>query len=332
MAALGPAVGFVGEGWFVGQHAWWVFFLIFSVLGALLVYPILRAPQSVSVDDEETDAPVTPVSNVVSPDGLLVIAKECITNCTWVLSTMASSAQIIVVSGMTVYIPKYVSILFGFTDGQAAMLVGVCVVPGAAGGMLLGSLFVSKFHGSVRGAMNVCIVSTLLVAPCCMVWYLENSAWFSLGLVIMMVFTFANHVPNTHVVINVLSGAHQGTGMGLQSLMQRVLAAIPGPVIFGALVDNACAKWDGHCVKYDHGHLRATFMAATGLSSLVSGALFIAMWCTYNKTEDEVEHVELDEFDIEVDEIKGLTSPSDTDSSDGNLNDANLKAELPDNA
>ena len=43
---------------------------------------------------------------------------------------------------MAAFLPKYLEYQFGLTSGQAAMLVGVIIVPAGAGGTLLGGYLV----------------------------------------------------------------------------------------------------------------------------------------------------------------------------------------------
>jgi len=184
---------------------------------------------------------------------------------------------------------------------QAAMVVGACVVPGAVGGMALGSWCVTKMHGSVHGAMTVCVVSTFLVGPFSFVWQITNAAVFFPTLIVTMVLIFANHVPNTHILINVLSGAQQGTGLGLQNVFYRVFGSIPGPIMFGSMIDSTCLKWEGHCIAYDEPLLRSTFTWASAISAVISAAFFLSMKLAYEEPMEPV-HVELDEITEDITE------------------------------
>ena len=133
-------------------------------------------------------------------------------------------------------------------------------------------------------------------------------------LIVVMVLIFANHVPNTHILINVLKGAQeQGTGLGIQvatlhsSVLQcfhcfqrhrhslcphithcrsqnvayRVFGSIPGPIMFGSLIDSTCVKWEGHCTKYDLDSLRRTFVMTSFVCAVVSTFFFGLMWYLY---------------------------------------------------
>lgn len=266
MAGCGPAVGFLGEGLLVDAVGWWPFFLIFAMLGLLMVRPILLAPSSLAVENEEgeEEPPTTPVNSISSPVGLLVTGKVVVGNHTWVLSTLAAAVQVLMVAGLTVYIPKYVHLTYGLSPGLSAILVGACVVPGCAGGMMLGSQVINWMGGSERSAMRICVISTFSLVPCCAVWKIDNMVGFFVMLTVTMVCIFSNHVPNTHILLNILSASHQGTGMGLQNLAHRVLGSIPGPVLFGAIIDKTCIEWGNNCLRYDIPSLRNVFTAMAG--------------------------------------------------------------------
>ena len=51
---------------------------------------------------------------------------------------------------MAAFLPKYLEYQFGLTSGQAAMLVGVIIVPAGAGGTLFGGYLVMILKGLNR--------------------------------------------------------------------------------------------------------------------------------------------------------------------------------------
>ena len=84
----------------------------------------------------------------------------------------------------------------------------------------------------------------------------------------------------------------------------RVLGSIPGPVMFGVLIDNSCLEWQGtrptpsprkwgrthnpltgSCQRYDLSKLRSTFVVTSGLSAIVSTLFFFAMKVLYVEPE-----------------------------------------------
>ncbi|NXC39457.1 SO1C1 protein, partial [Penelope pileata] len=67
--------------------------------------------------------------------------------------------------------------------------------------------------------------------------------------------------------------------VGLHTLVMRMLAGIPAPVYFGALIDKTCLKWGstrcgqrGACRLYDSDAFRYVYL---GLSALLRGPSYL---------------------------------------------------------
>ncbi|NXI64332.1 SO1A1 protein, partial [Anseranas semipalmata] len=67
--------------------------------------------------------------------------------------------------------------------------------------------------------------------------------------------------------------------VGLHTLVMRMLAGIPAPVYFGALIDKTCLKWGsrscgqrGACRLYDSDAYRYVYL---GLSALLRGPSYL---------------------------------------------------------
>lgn len=232
-AAFGPAIGFVAEGLLVGATNWWLLFVVLAGMATPLILPLRDAPATCIEPASPNDEPVSPVNTPTvaasAQESFLVAMKDVVKNQTFVLSTCAGACQVLVVSGLTVYIPKFVSLNFDMSNGKAAMVVGACVVPGAVGGMALGAWCVQQLNGSVVGAMWVCVASTTLLLPTAFMWQVQSAVLFFPMLIGIMVLVFANHVPNTHILINVLQGSLQGTGMGVQVCVRETTPPLLTP-------------------------------------------------------------------------------------------------------
>ena len=75
--------------------------------------------------------------------------------------------------------------------------------------------------------------------------------------------------------------------LGLQWLVIGLLGRIPGPMVFGGLIDDACLLWQdecgqrGSCVQYSNHHLtRLTVVSALTVKGL-SATLFFLSWFCY---------------------------------------------------
>ncbi|XP_030830175.1 solute carrier organic anion transporter family member 4A1 [Strongylocentrotus purpuratus] len=63
-------------------------------------------------------------------------------------------------------------------------------------------------------------------------------------LFLMITFTFLATVPMITGTLRVVSRSQRTYALGLQSLMFRLLGSVPGPVVFGALIDRSCLLWE----------------------------------------------------------------------------------------
>jgi organic anion transporter 4A len=66
---------------------------------------------------------------------------------------------------------------------------------------------------------------------------------FLIGLLLLMLATFAYVVPSTMITVRCVHDSQRSLAMGLGSAIYRAFGAIPGPLIVGAVLDNACILW-----------------------------------------------------------------------------------------
>ena len=84
--------------------------------------------------------------------------------------------------------------------------------------------------------------------------------------------------------------------LGLQSLLFRAFGSIPGPIVFGVIIDSACLFWQfdcdrrGNCWVYNNTALgnRAMALALCGVAFNFSFSLLT--WVAYPKSKTEVNH------------------------------------------
>lgn len=81
--------------------------------------------------------------------------------------------------------------------------------------------------------------------------------------------------------------------LGLLSFIARLLGAIPGPLIVGALFDSACLLFNnqgntvGSCLVYDNDVLGLRSLALYVVIAAVSAALAFCSWLTYPAKADK---------------------------------------------
>ncbi|XP_071503213.1 solute carrier organic anion transporter family member 4A1-like [Diadema antillarum] len=74
--------------------------------------------------------------------------------------------------------------------------------------------------------------------------------WQNLFLVLLFLiefFTILAVVPSMTATLRCVPHSQRSFALGLQSLVYRALGTVPGPVVFGAVIDKACLLWEQSC-------------------------------------------------------------------------------------
>ncbi|XP_071855578.1 solute carrier organic anion transporter family member 4A1-like [Apostichopus japonicus] len=75
----------------------------------------------------------------------------------------------------------------------------------------------------------------------------NNLRWFSVLIFVMLFCTFAVVVPSVTGIFEVVDINQRTTALGLQSVFYRCLGTVPGPIVFGLLIDRSCMIWEEEC-------------------------------------------------------------------------------------
>ncbi|XP_016049017.2 solute carrier organic anion transporter family member 4C1 [Erinaceus europaeus] len=74
-----------------------------------------------------------------------------------------------------------------------------------------------------------------------------------------IIFTFMSGTPITVSILRCVNQRQRSLALGMQFMLLRVLGTIPGPIIFGVMIDSSCVLWDvnecgvkGACWVYDN--------------------------------------------------------------------------------
>lgn len=97
-------------------------------------------------------------------------------------------------------------------------------------------------------------------------------------------FTFMSAMPNVVATLRAVEPVHRSLALGIESIFLRLLGTIPGPVIFGYLIDNTCLLWQeqecadvdekrGNCRLYDNGGMAIAMLVTIVIVKLL-GILF----------------------------------------------------------
>ncbi|XP_041054491.1 solute carrier organic anion transporter family member 2B1 isoform X2 [Carcharodon carcharias] len=382
VSVLGPAFGFVlgsavlrlyvdidklsadeiglqfGDPRWVG--AWWLGFLIAASAVAVVSIPYFFFPREMpkedSGDPEGENKPKKQLDKLESKDdttqdlSLLQFIKSfpfillrTLRSSVYLLVVLAQVCMSALMSGLTVFIGKFLEQQFTVTASFANLLIGGIQVPGAVLGILIGGAILRKFQITLRGSAFMCFMaifvaicattpllflgcSTQVVAginynhssldsssgielgcnqgcncrdqaynPVCTTDGIEftspchagcKSAFFEAdGKVVnytdcscvpaqnlvkpgtcgsgcyqllppfIFFLTLAAFVatlcqtPSFMLVLRSVKPEDKSLAIGIQFLLFRVLAWLPGPIIYGSTIDTTCIRWEEKCNK-----------------------------------------------------------------------------------
>ncbi|XP_078585832.1 solute carrier organic anion transporter family member 4A1-like [Branchiostoma floridae x Branchiostoma japonicum] len=111
--------------------------------------------------------------------------------------------------------------------------------------------------------------------------------------VLLSMMAAASMAPYTATIMRLVSKPRRSFALGVQWTLFRLLAWIPGPVLFGYIIDQACVLWQeecgvvGACVVYDSGKLGLYLLVSSVSIRLVSMALYLLAYCLYKPVAEE---------------------------------------------
>lgn len=90
-----------------------------------------------------------------------------------------------------------------------------------------------------------------------------------------------------------VSDEQRALALGVQSAIFRLVGTIPGPLVFGAIIDTSCLLWQdecgsrGNCWIYDNDGLSRNALSLAFPCMAVSAVCFLLSWITYPKKQSE---------------------------------------------
>ncbi|XP_042212018.1 solute carrier organic anion transporter family member 4A1-like isoform X2 [Homarus americanus] len=104
---------------------------------------------------------------------------------------------------------------------------------------------------------------------------------------VVMILTFIISLPALTGTLRCVPDTHRSFALGLQWIVVRLLGTIPGPILFGALIDNTCILWQstcgkgGACMSYDNFYMSRYMMGISIIFKSLSTVLFFVAWWLY---------------------------------------------------
>ncbi|KFO95278.1 Solute carrier organic anion transporter family member 4C1, partial [Calypte anna] len=103
-----------------------------------------------------------------------------------------------------------------------------------------------------------------------------------------VVFTFMAVTPTTVAILRCVPDKQRTFALGVQSVFLRLLGTIPGPILFGAAIDNSCTLWDinechttGACWVYDNESMAYQLMGISAACKLITIIFVVIAVCLY---------------------------------------------------
>lgn len=110
---------------------------------------------------------------------------------------------------------------------------------------------------------------------------------YSYWIVLLFCFIWTVSILTSRVVAD----DERSFALGLQSSIGRVFGSIPGPLLFGAVFDSVCIKWqdvcgrNGNCWIYDTERLSKEALYFTLPCVCIAAALSFFAWVLYPKSK-----------------------------------------------
>ncbi|XP_069105648.1 solute carrier organic anion transporter family member 4A1-like [Argopecten irradians] len=139
---------------------------------------------------------------------------------------------------------------------------------------------VGNVAGSVDATLGTC-ESSCQYLPVYMVFIVLN-----------MFFSFCMTMPSLTASLRCIPTKQRTFGLGIQWVIAKCLGFIPGPILFGKLIDMACVYWqddcgdEGSCILYDNETLSYHFLAVTVVGRALSLLFLLFALLVYKSPSD----------------------------------------------
>ncbi|XP_038052227.1 solute carrier organic anion transporter family member 4A1-like [Patiria miniata] len=137
---------------------------------------------------------------------------------------------------------------------------------------------------------------------------------FLVGYFITMFFNFMPGIPATNTCLRCVPETQRSFALGVQWLFARVLGSVPGPLLFGSVLDSSCLLWQddcgtrGACWLYDR-QMLAWKLLAIGVGFKAVSLLFFTLSLIFyrsahdgDESDDEKAMADPGEVEVSLDE------------------------------
>ncbi|XP_013403130.1 solute carrier organic anion transporter family member 4A1 [Lingula anatina] len=110
---------------------------------------------------------------------------------------------------------------------------------------------------------------------------------YQVVLLFLITFTFLASTPTVQAILRSVQECDKSLATGVGWVAVRLLGLIPGPIVFGAILDSACIVWGEECGQrtschqYDNERMSYYFVALSASFKAVSSLLMFLAWYLY---------------------------------------------------
>ncbi|KAF2356664.1 Organic anion transporter polypeptide OATP [Trinorchestia longiramus] len=111
--------------------------------------------------------------------------------------------------------------------------------------------------------------------------------YFLLMFLIQMMLTFTISLPALSGTLRCVMEEQRSLALGVQWIIVRLLGTIPGPILFGSIIDYTCRLWQkscdtqGSCIRYDNFYMSRYMLGISFTAKGISTIMFLIAWCFY---------------------------------------------------
>ena len=96
--------------------------------------------------------------------------------------SLAGGVDGLIISGLSAFLPKFIEQQYQISNGVAAQLVGLIVVPAGGGGTFFGGWLIKRLDLSRHGIILMCLLSQMITIPTIFVYFMTCSGPDYVGL------------------------------------------------------------------------------------------------------------------------------------------------------
>ncbi|XP_061426999.1 solute carrier organic anion transporter family member 4C1-like isoform X2 [Lethenteron reissneri] len=105
---------------------------------------------------------------------------------------------------------------------------------------------------------------------------------------LVIIFTFISNTPAINITLRCVPASQRSFALGVQWLFIRALGTIPGPILFGVIIDKTCILWSekpcgerGACWTYDNPTMSLLLLAIGACCKVVTIVFFLVAFFVY---------------------------------------------------